>query len=43
MTDQKTTKKRLALGAIAIALLIIPRRSSRKADNKLPARDSIKK
>lgn len=43
MTDQKTTKKYIALGAVAIALLIIPRRSSRRrADNNLPARDSMK-
>lgn len=35
MTDNKNTKKWLVLSVAATALLLIPRRSSRKANTKI--------
>ena len=38
--DHQKKKKWLALSAVAMALLLIPRRSSKKADSKLSNRNN---
>lgn len=38
--DNEKKKKWLALSAVAMALLLIPRRSSKKADSKLSNRNN---
>lgn len=42
MANHKIIKKWLTFGAVATALLIIPRRSSRNADSALVAEDDLK-
>ncbi len=42
MANHKTFKKWLVLSAVATALTLIPRRSSRKADTKAPDKDRNK-
>ena len=42
MTTRKYSRKWLVLSAVATALLIIPRRSSRKSNNHIPNKQGIK-
>ena len=42
MTTRKYSRKWLVLSAVATALLIIPRRSSRKSNNNIPDKQDIK-
>ena len=42
MTTRKYSRKWLVLSAVATALLIIPRRSSRKSNNHVPNKQDIK-
>ena len=42
MTTRKYSRKWLVLSAVATALLIIPRRSSRKSDNHTPNKQGTK-
>ncbi len=43
MIDATNIKKYIMLGGVAVALLLIPRRSSQKSDTKHPNKTPVKK